>query len=102
MAAADAVDVAADDNATNEDAVNDAAVEEDSAALELLQRAALSRVKLDISRIILLEMSLPSSKHSLSCLMTRDRLQTQRNNRVKHAACRRLGTCCGIYIREIQ
>lgn len=84
MAAADAVDVAAvaDDDASNEDAVNDAAVEEDSAALELLERAALSRVKLDISRIILLEMSLPSSKHSLSCLLTRDRLQTQRNTRV--------------------
>ena len=83
-AAADAVDVAAvaDDDASNEDAVNNAAVEEDSAALELLQRAALSRVKLDISRIILLEMSLPSSKHSLSCLMLRDRLQTQRNTRI--------------------
>ncbi len=85
VAAADAVDVAAvvddavdvdavfDADASNKDVVKDAAVENACTEIELLQRAALSRVKLDTSLTILLDMSLPSSKHSLSCLQTCDR-----------------------------
>ena len=43
-----------------------------AAVLLLVLRAALSRVRLEIKRTILPDISLPSSKQSVSCLLTCD------------------------------